>query len=136
VDVRASSSVTGWQSVAALVPPQPVVWLFGLPLGHVSLNRGIVTFNAAPVLRALGSVGYGQRQFRRESSTVVEGGVSHRVDDETGFFGSLFAPVVLKEGDEIKLRVKLRNQSALLDALQEDGWTVQRYTPTQFRRRD
>lgn len=122
--------------MAALVPPQPVVWLVGLPLGRVSLNRGILTFTAAPVLRALGSVGYGERQFRRESSTVVEGGVSHRVDDETGFFGSLFAPVVVKKGDEIKLRVKLRDQSALLDALQEDGWTVQRYTRTQFRRRE
>jgi hypothetical protein len=120
VAVCASSSVTGWQSVSALVPPQPVVWLFGLPLGHVSLNRGILTFNATPVLWALGLVGYRERQFRRESSTLIEGGVSHRVDDETGFFGSLFAPVVLKEGDEIKLRVKLRNQSALLDALQED----------------
>jgi hypothetical protein len=62
--------------------------------------------------------------------------VSQRVDGETGFFGSLFAPVVLKEGDDIKLRVKLRGQSALLDALQEDGWTVQRYTPTQFHQRD
>ena len=134
MDGRASSSVTGWQSVAALVPPQPVIWLFGLPLGHVVLNRGILTFTPAAVLRALGSVGYAERQFRRESSTVVEGGVSHRVDDETGFFGSLFAPVVLKEGDEIKLRVKLRDQSALLDALQKDGWTVHRYTATQIRR--
>jgi hypothetical protein len=122
--------------VATLVPPQPLVWLFGLPLGHVSLNNGVLTFAAAPILRALGPVGYRERQFRRESSTVIEGGVSHRVDYETGFFGSLFAPVVFKEGDDVKLRVKLRDQSVLLDALEEDGWTVQRYTPTQFRRRD
>jgi hypothetical protein len=112
------------------------VWFFGLPLGRVSLDRGVLTFRASPLLRTLGSVGYAERHFRRESSTVVEGGVSHRVDDETGFFGSLFAPVVLKEGNDIKLRVKLRGQSALLDALQEDGWAVKRYTPTQFRRRD
>jgi hypothetical protein len=117
------------------VPPQPVVWLFGIPLGRVSLDRGILTFKAAPLLRGLGSLGYAERQFRRESSTVVEGGVSHRVDDETGFFGSLLAPVVLKEGDDIKLRLKLRDQPAFLDALQEDGWTVQRYTHTQFRQR-
>jgi hypothetical protein len=92
-----------------------------------------VTFHASAVLRALGSVGYGTRQFRRESSSVVEGGVSHRVDNETGFFGSLLAPVVIKEGDEIKLRIKLRSQAAFLDALQADGWTVQRYVRTRFR---
>jgi hypothetical protein len=109
------------------------VWLFGLSLGRVSLDRGILTFSASPALRALGSVGYAERQFRRESSTVVEGGVSHRVDDETGFFGSLLAPVVVKEGREVKLRVKLRNQRAILDALQADGWTVQRYTRTATR---
>jgi hypothetical protein len=134
--VPVETTVTGWQSVSALVPPQPVVWVFGIPLGRVSLDRGVLTFRASPLLKALVSVGYVERQFRRESSTVVEGGVSHRADDETGFFGSLFAPVVLKEGNDIKLRVKLRGQSALLDALQEDGWTVKRYTPTQLRQRD
>jgi hypothetical protein len=133
--VPVESAVTGWQSVSAAVPPQPVVWLFGIPLGRVSLDRGILTFKAAPLLRGVGSLGYAERQFRRESSTVVEGGVSHRVDDETGFFGSLLAPVVLKEGDDIKLRLKLRDQPEFLDALQEDGWTVHRYTHTQFRQR-
>jgi hypothetical protein len=116
-----------------LVPPQPVVWLGGLPLGRVYLDPGIVTFRASAILRALGSVGYRTRQFRREDSSVVEGGVSHRVDDETGFFGSLVAPVVIKEGAEIKLRIKLRSQTAFLDALQADGWTVQRYARKRFR---
>jgi hypothetical protein len=67
MDVRAS--VTGWQSVSALVPPQPVVWLFGLPLGHVSLNRRTLRFNATPVLRALGGRAHSAfaRRMRRDA---------------------------------------------------------------------